>query len=62
MDPTENLAEQLRLASLALDVGSYESVLALRVAHERLAELVEALNRWMSQGGAPPAAWIVSKP
>jgi hypothetical protein len=65
MDPDANLNEQLLLAArlrlIAMtrqrrnltadeDAEVYESA-------DRLAELVEALNRWLSVGGFLPSRW-----
>ncbi len=53
MDPTENLKEQLRLAArMASDTALWSHADA-----ERLAELVIALDEWISKGGFLPAQW-----
>jgi len=52
MDPNSNLQEQRRIAKAILanpDAQSYGAV--------RLAELVEALDEWISRGGFHPAPW-----
>lgn len=51
MDPNANLAEQLTIAA-RINAGTPEEGDA-----DRLAELVEALNEWVANGGALPAAW-----
>lgn len=59
MDPNANLAEQLRLAQLIRDCDDNScSLCGQRGA--RLAELVEALNEWISKGGFLPFAWVRS--
>ena len=52
MDPNANLTEQLRLARRLSDSPKPS-------AHDarRLAELVEALNDWLRNGGFLPKAW-----
>jgi hypothetical protein len=55
MDPDANLAEQRRLAHKLLnpcdgDMPDEDDV-------RRLAELVEALDDWMSNAGFLPGAW-----
>jgi hypothetical protein len=55
MDPDANLAEQLRLAkSIAEDQLSEDDSLAMG---ERLADLVLALDGWMTAHGFLPARW-----
>jgi hypothetical protein len=52
MDPNSNLLEQRRIAKAILadpDAHSYGAV--------RLAELVEALDEWISRGGFRPTSW-----
>jgi len=53
MDPNENLREQRRLVRRILDTDDLSSKAGLAV---RLAELVEALDEWISRGGFLPAA------
>lgn len=51
MDPNANLAEQRRiLARFNADEASLADA-------ERLAELVAALDEWISRGGFLPAEW-----
>jgi hypothetical protein len=58
MDPTANLREQLEIARAILDLEREPIEPArLRIAAERLAELVEALNGWLSRGGFLPVQW-----
>ena len=62
MDPNANLAEQRRLAeSLAYCKLPHEPEPCWRCenASARLAELVLALDEWLSKGGAFPRAWTV---
>jgi hypothetical protein len=54
MDPEANLAEQRRLADAILQ-GTPTAADGRRAV--RLAELVEALDGWLSSGGFLPAAW-----
>jgi len=72
MDPNANLREQLELARnlLALDAEkkrlrrlgkTSEFIEILRQGRRdaaRLAELVEALDGWMTAGGALPTRWV----
>lgn len=51
MDPDANYREQVALAEL-IDRGDGDEDDA-----QRLAELVLALNRWVRNGGFPPAAF-----
>ena len=58
MDPTANLREQLEIVRAILDLEREPIEPArLRIAAERLAELVEALNGWLSRGGFLPLQW-----
>lgn len=68
MDPNVNLAEQLKLAgrinkcsdSIDEDTWKHRGVAGrCRCVEdaERLAELVEALDGWMSKGGLKPCRW-----
>jgi hypothetical protein len=58
MDPTANLREQLEIVRAILDLECEPIEPArLRIAAERLAELVEALNGWLSRGGFLPLQW-----
>jgi hypothetical protein len=54
MDPTANLREQLEIARamLAKDSEHIDTGDAVR-----LAELVEALNQWIANGGFLPVQW-----
>ncbi len=51
MDPNANLAEQRRIRN-AIRIGQYT-----RNDVDRLAELIEALDEWISRGGFLPEAW-----
>lgn len=52
MDPDVNLAKQLRIADRILESDESD-----RLGATELAELVIALNEWLSRGGFLPAAW-----
>lgn len=54
MDPNANLAEQRRIVANMVD-GHITDEDALR-----LAELVIALDEWISKGGFLPSAWVRS--
>lgn len=59
MDPDANLAEQRALAATIIsDDGPAER----RVQDgERLAELVEALDEWITSGGFLPTEWRMAQ-
>lgn len=52
MDPTANLEEQRRIATLKLTTGTWQDS-----DFHRLCELVEALDEWITQGGSLPVQW-----
>lgn len=54
MDPNANLREQL---SLAQDIASGNEHLNFIRKSERLAELVIALDEWLTKGGFLPDRW-----
>jgi hypothetical protein len=54
-DPNANLAELRSLAPMILS-GSFEAHDA-----ERMAELIEALDEWLTKGGFLPDAWKVNR-
>jgi hypothetical protein len=54
MDPDANLAEQTDLANLILN-GDGDKVASFTDVY-RLAELVLAMNEWLSSGGFKPKA------
>jgi hypothetical protein len=57
VDPDANLEEQRTLAARIIE-GSQGGLGGVDVDDGiRLAELVDALDRWMKGGGFPPAAW-----
>lgn len=56
MDPNENLKEQRRISRLLLG-RTYLTQSEIDGYAQELAELVEALDEWMSKGGFPPDAW-----
>jgi hypothetical protein len=56
MDPNANLAEQRRITA-RFNEGLQEDGDA-----ERLSDLVQALDEWMSNGGFPPEAWDIDPP
>ena len=53
MDPNANLAEQRRISSRLITVTGADRLAAL----ERLADLSDALDEWISGGGFLPDAW-----
>lgn len=53
MDPNANLKEILELAKWIEDNGNY----VVREHASRLAELVLALNEWITKGGFLPSRW-----
>lgn len=56
MDPDANLIETRRRVRAILD--EEDDVTRATMANgERLAELIEALDGWLSKGGALPQAW-----
>lgn len=55
MDPNENLAEQRRIFA-RLDAGNEREQTA---DLERLADLAQALDEWISGGGFLPDEWAV---
>lgn len=50
MDPNANLAEIRKILAKSDEETSI-------LEYERLAELMEALDNWLSQGGFLPEAW-----
>lgn len=60
MDPDENLRKQLKIAKLLLDETLPNSV-SYRFMAEELAELVQALDKWLSARGFLPMAWSLSR-
>jgi hypothetical protein len=69
MDPNANLAEQRRIIARlreiekkyhVLDTVAFPSASYLQATggdHDRLVELVEAMDEWLSKDGAFPDAW-----
>jgi predicted Zn-dependent peptidase len=66
MDPDANLKEQRELAAEIVSINDKADDDGLMSASEqadvndaavRLAELVQALDQWLSGGGFQPAAW-----
>lgn len=55
MDPNANLAESRAIATRILDGGLSDEQTQEEAA--RLAELVQALDEWISRGGFFPDAW-----
>lgn len=55
MDPTANLAEQRRIVERIVNGDSSAD-------WSRLAELVEALDNWISNGGFLPQQWAKGDP
>lgn len=60
MDPNENLREQLRIAAWIADADGGDPDVEFYANH--LAQLVIALNDWISRGGFLPAAWRKEDP
>lgn len=56
MDPNANLEEQLRLAESILNEEAVDTDDLIRDS-QRLAELVQALDEWINNGGFLPTAW-----
>lgn len=54
MDPTANFKEQLELAARILRGEPTPGDI------DRLAELVEALDQWLQDGGSYPCQWLVA--
>jgi len=61
MDPNANLAEQRRIAKRFLDGGDQTTAEWMGDA-ERLAELVEELDQWITRGGFLPEVWSRAEP
>lgn len=59
MDPNANLQEQYEIAERLLGGGGSARSRALDAL--RLAELVGALDGWISKGGALPTTWAMSR-
>jgi hypothetical protein len=58
MDPTANLREQLKLANrLAMGTARNDSPEARLDDAIRLADLVLALDQWLTKGGFSPERW-----
>jgi hypothetical protein len=60
MDPQANLAEQRSIAARIIErLDNPGRVQPYRLEHdaERLAELVQALDEWLTRGGFLPARW-----
>ncbi|MDP2652261.1 MAG: hypothetical protein Q8O94_03935 [bacterium] len=63
MDPTENLRNQLALASKIADIFGQQVMLRkdiqeLENAADMLATFVLALHDWISKGGNLPEQWL----
>lgn len=56
LDPDENLREQKEIAQRFVD-GKMTTQEDFETDSLRLAELVVALDEWLSRGGFPPKAW-----
>ena len=56
MDPDANLKEQREIVKDLIDGNDYDTDEWLAMAN-RLADLVEALDGWLSNGGFLPLAW-----
>lgn len=53
MDPDANLREQLEIVANADEMSDSDKVYAF----ERLAELIDGLNEWITHNGHLPKAW-----
>lgn len=64
MDPTANLAEQLRIAEHVTQCDAERADLCRQciAGINRLAELVQALDEWIRHGGFLPEPWRASLP
>jgi len=63
MDPNANLEEQRRLTQKLLSLTVGEADLPdLHSDAVRLAELVEALDVWLTRGGFLPSEWQALRP
>lgn len=58
MDPNANLAEQRRIFATLTDGTANDRIARL----ERLAELAQALDEWLSGGGFLPREWQRPEP
>lgn len=59
MDPNANLDEQLTLAAEIADMCERnDRPIGLDVKAARLADLVEAMDFWITGGGFLPARWM----
>lgn len=56
MDPNQTLRQLRRLAAMRHAGGRTQD--EWDAAADELAELFEALDRWLSRGGFPPEAWV----
>lgn len=65
MDPEANLKEQRTLAEDIIDIlddetndeQDYDVLAEVAAQAMRLAELVQAMDQWMSRGGFMPSDW-----
>jgi len=57
MDPDANLAEQRRIAARLLDDNQRKDDYGRAQDANRLAELVQALDEWLTRGGFLPPSW-----
>lgn len=57
MDPNANLEEMRRLADQIIAADGCDDARIPPNAAERLAELVQALDAWISKGGFLPRDW-----
>ena len=61
MDPNVNLLEQLALAQAILKADAGEDTPPNGADAVRLAELVQALSTWISNGGFLPDRWELAQ-
>lgn len=64
MDPNANLEEQRQIAArmrrrFECDRVNEVSTIAQAADGDRLAELVQALDDWLTRGGFKPVAWSI---
>jgi hypothetical protein len=57
MDPDANLAEQRKIVARLLDDNQRKDDYGRAQDANRLAELVQALDEWLTRGGFLPPSW-----
>lgn len=61
MDPDANLREQLELTTWLMKASPTDNLYKYEANVDRLCELVESLNGWISHGGFLPEMWRKNK-